>query len=256
MMQNSTTFTNLVAVAVITLLSGCAPPQRQIQQSQPAPTQSSAQQQNNLYIAAWNQSAKNSEKCLNQIKQTEYGQLVYKEVLFEDGNSSNKLELMSSKKSLSSTQAVGLKKMLADADRCRAQRLNEISSIPYLPDVIKSRNTKMDIIYSKLLARTITIGEANQNRLKVIQETDAEMTTAKQKLSKDISDRHNSEVSQNLQRQTLNAQQRAADATANAAAYQQQQQLFNNAQQLLRGDGGGQVNCYPTPGVPNSTYCR
>jgi len=35
-----------------------------------------------------------------------------------------------------------------------------------------------------------------------------------------------------------------------------QQQMFNNAAQLLRGDGGGQVNCFSTPGVPSSFYCR
>jgi len=50
-----------------------------------------------------------------------------------------------------------------------------------------------------------------------------------------------------------------AEAQNNQAAYQQsiqQQQLFNNAQQLLRGDGGGQANCFQTPGVPGSVYCR
>lgn len=35
-----------------------------------------------------------------------------------------------------------------------------------------------------------------------------------------------------------------------------QQQMFNNAAQLLRGDGGGQINCYSTPGVPGNFYCR
>ena len=47
----------------------------------------------------------------------------------------------------------------------------------------------------------------------------------------------------------------------NQAAYQQSlqmQQNFKNAAELLRGDGRtpGSTNCYKTPGVPNSVYCK
>jgi hypothetical protein len=53
----------------------------------------------------------------------------------------------------------------------------------------------------------------------------------------------------------MEAMERAnAESRRQQAIYQQQ--MFNNAAQLLRGDGGGQVNCYSTPGVPNSFYCR
>ena len=250
---------NMKSIFLIVLtftLFACAPQQRQSQQYQSSPSISDAQRQNNLYMAAFNQAARNSDKCLAQVGQSEDAQLIYKEVLFEKTNSPNKLELMGSKRLISPKQANALKKWLADVDKCRHQRLLDVASIPYMAEVFKARDIKMDILYSKLLSKSITIGEANQNRLQIIQETDTSMSEAKQKLAKYIGDKHNNEVSQNIQRQTLEAQQRAADAAANAAAYQQQQQLFNNAQQLLRGDGGGQTNCYQTPGVPGSVYCR
>jgi hypothetical protein len=243
-------------LSCLVLLVGCAPPQRQAQQYQNAPVVSDAQRQNNLYIAAFNQGAKNNEKCLSQIKQSDDAKLVYKEVLFDNVNSANKLELMGSKSYINAKQATALKKLLVDAEKCRAQKISDVSNIPYMADMFRAYDAKMDIMYSKLLAKSITIGEANQTRLQIIQENNAKMTEAKQRLAKDLSDRHNQEVSQNIQRQNLNAQQRAADAAAAAAASQQQQQLFNNAQQLLRGDGGGQTNCYQTPGVPGGVYCR
>lgn len=255
-MQKSIAIKFFIILTGFITLVGCAPPRGQVQQYQNTPAVSDVQRQNNLYIAAFKQGAKNSEKCLAEVKQSSEAQIVYKDVLFENVNSPNKLELMGSKKFITQSQSTALKKLIADGQKCRSQRLSDVSAIPYIPDVFRSYDTKMDIVYSKLLSKSITIGEANQNRLQIIQETDTKMSEAKQNLAKYLSDRHNQEVSQNLQRQTLNAQQRAADAAANAAAYQQQQQLFNNAQQLLRGDGGGQVNCYPTPGVPNSAYCR
>jgi len=248
----------ITIVIMAFLIVACAPPQRQSQQyqQQSQPRQSDAQQQQKLYINAYNQAARNSDQCLAEMKKTEDAQLVYKEVMFENKNSANRLELMGSKKFITPKQSTALKNMLVQAQKCRDQRLDAIASIPYMPAVFKSYSTRMEITYSKLLSKSITIGEANQQRMETIQDTDTKMSEARQRLDKDMRERHDREVSIDIQRQNQVAQQRAADSAANAAAYQQQQQLFNNAQQLLRGDGGGQVNCYPTPGVPGSTYCR
>jgi len=249
---------SFLTIICIVLMVGCAPPQRQSQQYQQQPQQrpSEAQQQQKLYISAFNSSSRAYEQCLGDVKKSDDGVLVYKEVMFENKNSSNRLDLMGAKRFITPRQSTALKNMLVQTQKCREDRLKAIANMPFIPEVLKSYSAKMEIIYSKLLSKSITIGEANQQRMEVITDTEAKMSDARQRLDKDFRDRYDRETALDLQRQNIAAQQRAAFAAESAAASQQQQQLFNNAQQLLRGDGGGQVNCYPTPGVPGSTYCR
>ena len=244
-------------IACTLLIAGCAPPQGQSQQYQQQPQrQSQALQQQKALISTFSSASRTYEQCLGDVKKSDDGVLVYKEVMFENKNSSNRLELMGAKRFITPKQSTALKNMLVQTQKCREDRLKAIATMPFIPEVLKSYSAKMEIIYSKLLSKSITIGEANQQRMEVITDTEAKMSDARQRLDKDFRDRYDRETALDLQRQNIAAQQRAAFAAESAAASQQQQQLFNNAQQLLRGDGGGQVNCYPTPGVPGSTYCR
>ena len=62
-------------------------------------------------------------------------------------------------------------------------------------------------------------------------------------------DNKNKDELQKIQHQ----QEEIIKAQKNAVEMQQSQQLMNNGLQLL--NGNSVTTCYPTPGVPNSSYC-
>lgn len=139
-----------------------------------------------------NDSIAKSQECAKQVLETPSGVLVSNEVLYQNMNS-NKYDLMSSNEKLSNKQKDALRTYLNDNLRCREINLNTLQGLRH-QHVIATLFSRYDDIYPRLLSGEITIGQANKEKKKALDEFDRDWIKAETRTSEQLDDAHNNEI--------------------------------------------------------------
>jgi len=199
--MNLLKFALTLAIPLVFTLSGCAPRYQQ----------QTVGETNARYLKdAWDRANAESNICLEKIKKVAAYQTVYKEVLFLNPDSPNKIELMSSSAKISPAQSKALLDSIQLANPCRQDTLRILSGYPQLTAVYSNYFGSMDIIYADLLSKRITIGEANKQKALLIEKVTAERSA----VAKSMWDSYQN---QDFRERQIQAQAAQVEATNNAA---------------------------------------
>lgn len=148
--------------------------------------------------------------------------LVDKEVLFAWDTSPNKVSLMASQSKITEVQKNALLQYIQALQPCTSIYKRDLQSLPSLSITFESYYAGMDIVYAKLLSRQINIGDANQEKAKLINKLQSEFSVAAQNLDS----RYVQQINQEIQA----AQADSAERRAIASQYLMNQQLINSRQ--------------------------
>ena len=109
--------------------------------------------------------------CTQKETDTRDQELIDKEVLFLRIDIKNVEKLVKSTTTLNDEQEKALKNFRNSLLRCRV--LSKQFPLPAMVEAYQNYYQQIDQIYDDLLSRKITIGEANQKKLKLLDETQA-----------------------------------------------------------------------------------
>ena len=96
-------------------------------------------------------------------------QIVDREIIFLRFNNENMNRLLQSKAMLNDGQVKVLNTFRSAVNRCR--NLSSQFPLPSMVEIYKKYYQQIDQIYDELLEKKITIGEANQKKMKLLEET-------------------------------------------------------------------------------------
>ena len=96
-------------------------------------------------------------------------QIVDREIIFLRFNNENMNRLLQSKAVLNDGQVKVLNTFRLAVNRCRS--LSSQFPLPSMVEIYKKYYQQIDQIYDELLEKKITIGEANQKKMKLLEET-------------------------------------------------------------------------------------
>ncbi len=204
----------LVLMGIVMLLVGCG--SGNYQQVSTAPKLTPAEKLADTYVEAVKVANQKTKQCSDSIQATDEAKLVHKEVLFAGQKDPNAKELMLSKQRLNSKQSAALQKFMIEQKSCRSIRLNALDKTPYLPSVWIDFYKKSDDLGAQLLNKKITIGEANQQWMTILQETNVNLNEAKRKIYNDVMAMREKEVDLDLKQRGVAAQQAQAQAAREA----------------------------------------
>lgn len=137
----------------------------------------SAKEQFKLYESQVDTTIKQTQECLKS-NPLPYAPEIVENVLYIYDDNPNKLNLLSSSLKINDEQKRQLTEYLTAANKCRHPALNNLASYPKIIGVIKTFNNEMDVIYANLLAKKITIGQANQSLLTINDGFDTKLDVA------------------------------------------------------------------------------
>lgn len=237
----------LIAVASMSILTACAPWQYQLTPAEAAmdrtsKTHESAQIRNEACFA----SALANPEIAPSYK------IVEEQIIFTRLDSQNKLSLMSSNAKITEPQKKALLTFLTAVRPCQNEIINDLKTIPSLSAILSNYDGDLDILYSNLISQKITIGEANQQKSKLVSKRRTDYAAAIQNLNNQLYTQINQESQANNQRRAVAAQflmnQQAINAQQNLQYQQNQQNLLNQMNQnnpvTTRCNlFGNQVNC-------------
>lgn len=231
----------VLLLSVVTLLTGCA---QQQYVSQRSPTQINMYltqekiESGMAYLKACNENIRNPKIYSNYA---EAYMVVDSSVIFANDNSPNKVSLMASDAKITEPQKKALLVALSGAQLCREIIKDKFGSLPSLLSSFENSYGDMDIVYANLMSKKITIGQANQERAKLIAKAKNEYANAMASMNSQYNQQINQE---NQARQAENMQRRAI-----AAQYLMNQQAINAQQQInqqnqLNNRRPVQTDCY------------
>ncbi len=231
--KESEAMKNLILMLVFTvLLSGC----------QTMGNKTGAQLESDRVTYLFNKSNSDTLLCHGEISKTTPYKVVYSDIFFEKDDSPNKYDLLSSNKKLTINQKESLKEYLVLQNKCRQAKLEPLNGLPH-QIVSMQYNNSMDEVYLKLFKDEITIGQANEAKVKIAMEYRMNWTKETAELNARLQESHNQEVG--------NAQRRAQILMPYLMQQQliQQQQQQNNYQQQIQ-----QINNNRTINTRCNTY--
>jgi hypothetical protein len=170
--------------------------------------------------------------CSSANLQTNAYKKFYSEIFIEKEDSPNKFDLLTSKNKLTVNQKEILKEVVVLGGKCRQASLQPLNGLPYQLLKMQLYNS-MDEIYLKLLKDEITIGQANEAKVKVLMEAKVSWSKETAELNERLQNSHNQEVN-NAQRRAeifmpYLMQQQLIQQQQQQNFYQQQmQQIINN----------------------------
>ena len=182
------------------------------QQGNTAPKLTPAEKLADTYVEAVKVANQKTKLCSESIQTTDESKMVHKEVLFASQKDPNAKILMLSKNHLNSKQSSALQKFMIEQKSCRSVRLNALDKVPYLPSVWIDFYKKSDDLAAQLLNKKITIGEANQQWMSILQETNVNINEAKRKIYNEVIAMREKEVDLDLKQRGVAAQQAQAQA--------------------------------------------
>lgn len=231
----------LLGLAALLALGGCA--QRGLS---PA-----AQSQNNAQILqmSFDESRSRSQRCLAGVAKNPSAQYVYANIIYENQNSPNKIELLASNAKLADSQRKYLLEYISLLQSCRQEVTANLVDYPSIIAALNRGYGDGDIIFADLLAKKITIGEANRQKVKLQARIQEEVTAAGNAIRNGYINQYN----QDMNRQVAEDNNRRAIAASylmNMQNNQTQQNIanqnqFNNNRPINTNCTryGNQVNC-------------
>jgi len=172
-----------------------------------------------------------SKLCNSANSQTNAYKVFYSEILFEKDDSPNKYDLLTSKNKLTTNQKEILKEFLVFNAKCRQAAMQPLNGLPHQIVQIQYYNL-MDDVFLKLLKDEITIGQANEAKIKINIESLTNWRKVNEDLGARLQNSHNQEVN-NAQRRAeifmpYLMQQQLIQQQQQQNFYQQQMQQINN----------------------------
>ena len=239
-------------LGALVILSGCV---QRPYVPQMSPTQSARE----ASVTAVNSTMSRVQACSEGLRETKPAfdgdkrdlslapsvNLVDKEVLFAKDTDPNKVMLMSSSAKITPAQKKAFLDYIQANQKCRAIVRAELGGYPALVTVYENYFGDSDIMYSKLISKEITIGEANRQKAQLLAKLKTEYTTA----TGAMNDRYNAQINQEMQA----AQADAAQRRAIAAQFLMNQQNINAAQQM---NNQNQLNNQILNNKPVNTNCN
>lgn len=171
--------------------------------------------------------------------------IVDNSVFFEKEDSPNKLTLMSSDAKITESQKKALLEVVTASQECRAGMKENLASFPVLLPVYENFYGEMDIVYANLISKKTTIGQANQEKAKLMSKSKTDYANGINSMNNQYSQQINQE---NQARQAEDMQRRAI-----AAQYLMNQQSINAAQQM---NNQNQLNNQINSNKPVTTNCN
>lgn len=231
------------------LMSGCM-------QRNNLPQMSPAQSEMEYKKSIINAYQVESKKCQDNLRNSDTNKkvasavnIVDSDVLFVRDDSPNKISLMSSNAKISEPQKKALLEYLSANQECRNIVKERLHSFQALSLSYENFFGEMDIVYANLISKKITIGQANQERAKLMTKGKTDYANGIAALNNQYSQQINQE---NQVRQAEDMQRRAIASQylmnlQNINAQQQinyQNQLNNNRPVNTNCTRyGNQVNC-------------
>jgi hypothetical protein len=150
----------------------------------------------------------------------------------------NKLNLISSNQKITDEQKHFLTEYLTAANKCRRPALNNLATFPKVISVIKVFNNERDVIFANLLAKRISIGQANQALMPIQNGFDMKLDTAMNATTKVINEQIQNEEAQIAKEESkkqLFVEKEKADKLAQEAKEAQKNlALFQKAEQATK----------------------
>ena len=171
--------------------------------------------------------------------------IVDNSIFFEKEDSPNKLTLMSSDAKITEAQKKALLEVVAAGQECRSGMKQNLASFPALLPVYENFYGDMDIVYANLISKKITIGQANQEKAKIMSRSKTDYANGINSMNNQYAQQVNQE---NQARQAEDMQRRAI-----AAQFLMNQQSINAAQQM---NNQNQLNNQIMNNKPVTTNCN
>jgi hypothetical protein len=204
--------------------------------------QTQAQKESDVLFSKKAEWIKASNSCFDKVNSNPDFKIITTEILVDSESSPTKMVLMTSNAKLSDKQKKVFLEYLPVVQKCRAIDNQYQSYFPEAVAVNRGYFSDMDIIYAKLIAREITIGQANRERASRIAKVQADFVTAESNIGKRLEAQHYQEVqavsAQDAQRRAIAAQYLMNQQNINA-----QQQMNNRPVNTTCNRFGNQVNC-------------
>ena len=125
-----------------------------------------AKEQLKLYESQVDTAFKQTQDCIQNTSLPHNSEII-ENVLYINDENPNKINLLSSNEKITNDQKRQLTEYLSAANKCRRPTLNNLAAYPKVINEIKTFNNERDIIYANLLAKKITVGQANQSLMVV-----------------------------------------------------------------------------------------
>ncbi len=205
----------ILAIAVCCLsLVGCETMQQQPQKSQ-------AQMERDRIIESVKNGGISFNTCQQEVRKSELYRKVYEEIFFENDESSNKFSMLANKNKPTNEQLEMLKDAIPIITKCRTPTIEANRNTPFITTTLKYFNA-VDAMYIKLIRGEMTIGDANEERVKATAQRRIDWENASNELDTRLRAMHESE---------MQGRRQAAAAMLPYLMQQQQNQQFQ--QQLF-----------------------
>jgi hypothetical protein len=235
-----------LAVSCCLIFAGCETIPQQSQKTQ-------AELERDRIAVTLKSTAARFNGCTDEVRGSEIYKRVHEEIFYETDESPNKFSMLAYKNKPTPQQIELIKEAIPIISKCRKTLLDGYSGTPFITVTLKSFNA-IDTMYLRLIKGEITIGEANEERMKAVAQRNIEWSNVGSELNARLEAMHNSEVQG--KRQAAAAllpylmQQQQNQQFQQHLLYQQQLQQINNNRPILTAPTrtncstyGNQVNC-------------
>jgi hypothetical protein len=220
-----------LSLITISALTGCA--------NKPFVSQSQIQER--AIINQYNDALAFAKECIDKYKDNPDFVTTYEEISVRGLNASNRTELMSSNKKLSTNQKRAFQNFIKLRDECSQGVLSRLNGSPFY-SLFQSKDTSQGITEASLLSDKITIGEANVRKVETIQKMLNDIAVLQQQLSAQFAQSHGAEAAADANRRAAAAAAWAGGMQGMARSYGNTAQYFQNQNQQLM-----QQNQYRAP---------
>jgi len=119
--------------------------------------------------------------------------IVDSEVLFFADNSPNKITLMASSAKISEPQKKALLEYISANQECRNIIKQRLRTFPTLSPSYDTYYSELDIVYAQLISKQITIGQANQEKAKLLSKAKADYANGTAAIDNQFKQQYNQE---------------------------------------------------------------
>jgi len=236
-MQMEKMMSKLIAIIVFCLsLVGCETMQQQHQKSQ-------ATLENERITSSLRSADASYKVCQDEAKKSELYIKVYEQIFFETDESPNKYSMLTNKNKPTNEQLDLLKEAVPIITKCRARLIDGYRGTPFLTLTLKYFNA-VDAMYIKLIKGEMTIGDANEERVKAVGQRRLDWSNTASELDTRLRAMHESE---------MQGRRQAAAAMLPYLMQHQQNQQFQ--QQMLYQQQQNIMNNRPVMTSPTTTNC-
>ena len=218
-------------------LAGCQTMQQQQQKSQ-------AQMEQEQITSLLKNTQTSFNSCQEEARKSELYKRVFDEVFFELEDSPNKFTMISNKNKPTTEQIELVKDAMPIITKCRSVVIEGRRNTPFSIVDLKYYNA-IDVIFIKLIKGESTIGDANEERVKVIAQHKIDWVNAGNELNSRLRAMHDSEM----------AGKRQAAAALMPYLMQQQQNQQQQQQMLYQQQMQSIINNKPILTSPTTTNC-